>query len=77
MSFEEYDTTRLDSDRKSRLGADARKPVDAVSLSPELLDGGDALPVERVPSVERQPEPADGALAVLKKPLIQLFHFPV
>ncbi len=77
MSFEECDSPQLASDRKSCLGPDAREPVDPVSLSPELVEGSDALPVERVPSVERQPEPSNGSLAVFKKPLIQLFHFPV
>ena len=77
MGSKESDTTKLNSDRKGRLGPDTREPVDPVSLSPELGEGRDALPVERVPSVERQPETSNGSLAVFKKPLIQLFHFPV
>jgi hypothetical protein len=47
------------------------------ALTLELVDGRDTLPVEHIPSVERQPETSNGSLAVLKKPLMHLLHFLV
>ena len=72
--FEVCNTTKLDSDRKRRLGPNAWQPLGPVSHSPELVDRCSISRLERIPSVEQPPKTPNGPFAVVKKPFTHLLH---